>query len=41
MEDPQYLSAPHSWSGTLEYRPEMELSNEVCDLEAAQRFLDD
>lgn len=41
MEDPEFLSAPYSWSGTLEYRPEMELSNEVCDLEAAQRFLDD
>ncbi|HEY0963915.1 MAG TPA: DUF6152 family protein [Pseudomonadales bacterium] len=41
MEDPEYLTAPYSFSGTLEYRPEMELSNEVCDLEAAQRFLDD
>jgi hypothetical protein len=41
MEDPEFLSAPATWSGTLEYRPEMELSNEMCDLEAAQRFLDD
>ncbi len=41
MEDPEFLSAPVSWSGTWEYRPEMQLSNEVCDLEAAQRFLDD
>jgi hypothetical protein len=41
MEDPEFLSAPYSWSGMLQYRPEMELSNEVCDLEAAQRFLDD
>lgn len=41
MEDPQYLSAPYNFSGILEYRPEMELSNETCDFEAAQRFLDD
>ncbi|MDY6982036.1 MAG: DUF6152 family protein [Pseudomonadota bacterium] len=41
MEDPEYLAAPYTFSGTLEYRPEMELSNEACDFEAAQRFLDD
>lgn len=41
MEDPEFLSAPYSWTGNLQYRPEMELSNEMCDLEAAQRFLDD
>lgn len=41
MEDPEYLSAPYDFSGPLEYRPEMELSNETCDLEAAQRFLND
>ncbi len=41
MEDPEFLSAPVSWSGTLEYRPEMQLSNEACDIETAQRFLDD
>jgi hypothetical protein len=41
MEDPEFLGAPSSWTGALQYRPEMELSNEMCDLEAAQRFLDD
>lgn len=41
MEDPEFLSAPYSFSGALEYRPEMTLSNEPCDFEAAQRFLDD
>jgi hypothetical protein len=41
MEDPEYMTAPVSWSGTWEYRPEMQLSNESCDLETAQKFLDD
>lgn len=41
VEDPEFLGAATTWTGTLEYRPEMELSNEACDLEAAQRFLDD
>jgi hypothetical protein len=41
MEDPEYLVKPYNFSGPLEYRPEMELSNLVCDLEAAQRFLND
>ena len=41
MEDPEFLSAPVSWSGTWEYRPEMQLSNEMCDIETAQKFLDD
>ena len=41
MEDPEYLAAPVNWSGTWEYRPDMALSNEQCDLETAQRFLDD
>ncbi|MDR2213430.1 MAG: hypothetical protein LBE21_07390 [Pseudomonadales bacterium] len=41
MEDPEYLSAPVSWSGTWDYRPDMQPSNEMCDLETAQKFLDD
>lgn len=41
MEDPEYLAEPVEWTGTWEYRPEMQLSNETCDLETAQRFLDD
>jgi len=41
MEDPEYLAEPVEWSGTWEYRPEMQVSNETCDIETAQRFLDD
>ncbi|HWK55444.1 MAG TPA: DUF6152 family protein [Hyphomicrobiales bacterium] len=41
MEDPEYLTAPVEWSGTVDYRPDMQLSNEMCDLETAQKFLDD
>lgn len=41
MSDPEYLSGPVEWSGTWEYRPEMELANEQCDLETALKFLDD
>jgi hypothetical protein len=41
MEDPEYLTQAVNWSGTWDYRPDMQPSNEMCDLEAAQRFLDD
>jgi Family of unknown function (DUF6152) len=41
VEDTGFLTAPAKWSGTWQYRPEMKLSNEKCDLEAAQKFLDD
>lgn len=41
LEDPEYLAAPVEWSGTLQYRPDMQASNEACDLEVARRFLDD
>ena len=41
MEDPEYLAAPVEWSGTWQYRPDMQLSNETCDLETAHKFLDD
>lgn len=41
MEDPEYLSAPASWTGTWQYRPEMQHSNEACDLDTARKFLDD
>lgn len=41
MEDPEYLSAPVEWSGTWEYRPDMQQSNETCDLDTARKFLDD
>lgn len=41
IEDAEYLMEPVMWTGTLEYRPDMEFSNEPCDLPTAQRFLDD
>jgi hypothetical protein len=41
VEDPEYLKAQAKWSGTWQYRPEMQRSNEKCDLEAARKFLDD
>ncbi len=41
MEDAQYLAAPVEWTGTWLYRPEMQPSNETCDLITAQKFLDD
>jgi hypothetical protein len=41
MEDPEYLIEPVAWNGTWEYRPEMQVSNETCDIETAQRFLND
>lgn len=39
--DSEYLAAPIDWTGTWEYRPGMEHSNERCDLETARKFLDD
>jgi hypothetical protein len=41
MEDPEYLAAPVEWSGTWQYRPDMKVSGETCDLETARKFLDD
>lgn len=41
MEDPEYLNAPVEWSGSWEYRPDMQQSNETCDLDTARKFLDD
>lgn len=41
VADPEYLAEPVEWSGTWLYRPGMEHSNERCDIETAQRFLDD
>ena len=41
VEDPVYMSAPGSFSGTLQYRPGMPHSNQKCDVEIAQRFLKD
>lgn len=41
VADPEYLAEPVEWSGTWLYRPGMQHSNERCDMETAQRFLDD
>lgn len=41
MVDDEYLAEPVEWSGQWQYRPNMEHSNEVCDLEVARRFLND
>ncbi len=41
IEDPVYLTEPVEWSGEWLYRPGMPHSNEECNLETAQRFLDD
>ena len=39
LEDPLYLAKPVTWSGKLEYRPNMPHSNQKCDTDVAQRFL--
>jgi hypothetical protein len=41
IEDPVYLSKPVEWTGRWEYRPNMQHSNEKCDLEVARKFLSD
>ena len=41
VEDPVYMTAPGSFSGTLQYRPGMPHSNQKCDVEIAQKFLKD
>lgn len=41
VEDPEYLAQGVEWSGTWLYRPGMQHSNERCDIETAQKFLDD
>jgi len=39
--DDEYLAEPVQWSGEWVYRPNMEHSNEECDLAVARRFLAD
>jgi hypothetical protein len=41
VEDPEYLVEPAEWSFNWLYRPAMQHSNERCDIETAQKFLDD
>jgi hypothetical protein len=39
IEDPVYLSKPVEWTGRWEYRPNLQHSNQKCDLEVARKFL--
>jgi hypothetical protein len=41
VEDPKYLTQPAQWSGRLQYRPGMPLSNQKCNVEVARKFLGD
>jgi hypothetical protein len=41
IEDPVYLAKPVEWTGQWMYRPNMQPSNEKCDLEVARKFLRD
>jgi len=41
VEDPVFLTGPAEWTGRLQYRPGMPLSNQKCDVEVARRFLND
>ena len=41
LEDSEYLNGAVTWSGSWQYRPGMQRSNEACDLETARKFLDD
>lgn len=41
VEDPTYLTQPAQWSGRLEYRPGMPLSNQKCNVDVARKFLND
>ena len=40
LEDPEYLAAPLSGGGIWDYRPDLEISDVDCDLEAARRNLE-
>jgi hypothetical protein len=39
ITDAEYLLEPVRWSGQWIYRPDMQHSNEACDLDVARRFL--
>lgn len=41
IEDPKYLTQTAEWTGRLQYRPGMPLSNQKCNVEVARRFLGD
>ena len=39
VEDPVILAKPGTWTGRWEYRPNMPLSDQKCDVELARKFL--
>ena len=41
LEDPEYLVEPATYASQWEYRPELEPTGEACDLDVAQRFLEE
>jgi hypothetical protein len=41
IEDPKYLTQTAEWSGRLQYRPGMPLSNQKCNVDVARKFLND
>jgi len=41
LEDPEYLSAPVSYTMLWDHRPDLEPTSEPCDPAVARRFLDD
>jgi len=41
LEDPEYLTAPVSYTTLWDHRPDLEPSTEPCDPDVARRFLDD
>jgi hypothetical protein len=40
-EDPEYLAAPAAESAKMIYRPDLEAADTGCDLDSAERFLED
>ncbi len=41
VEDPEYLSAPATYTAVWAHRPELESSGEACDPENAERYLEE
>jgi hypothetical protein len=39
LEDPDYLTAPASYSSEWDYRPDLMPSGIACDVDVARRFI--
>ena len=39
LEDPEYITEPMTYSWTLTYTPQANMSSFNCDLESTRRFL--